>query len=199
MTDPDHLDTDARPLLLDEIMPTYDVRLARHAIADVPPGVAFDAACSLDLLRVRTPLLSAAFWVRGLPERLRGEEPELPPRMSLRGDEGPPGWVLLGERPGREISFGSVGRFWQSTIEWRPTTAEELPGFDEPGWGKIACSFVVAPHGARSSLVTYECRTVTTDAAARRRFLRYWRVVRPFVGHIMQATVDTVAADAAGS
>jgi hypothetical protein len=41
-------------------------------------------------------------------------------------------------------------------------------------------------------LLTYECRTTTTDADARRRFLRYWRLVRPFVGHIFRATVRTI-------
>jgi hypothetical protein len=47
-----------------------------------------------------------------------------------------------------------------------------------------------------STLLSYECRTLTTDPESRRRFLRYWWVIRPFVGHIMRATVTTIKADA---
>lgn len=64
--------------------------------------------------------------------------------------------------------------------------------FDEPGWGKIACSISALPYGAHRSLLTYECRVTTTDAESTRRFRRYWWAVRPFVGHVMRATVATI-------
>ena len=53
--------------------------------------------------------------------------------------------------------------------------------FAEPGWAKIACSVSVHPHGEGRSLLTYECRTTGTDAAAARGFKRYWRIVAPGV------------------
>jgi hypothetical protein len=74
--------------------------------------------------------------------------------------------------------------------------ASELAAFAEPGWGKIAASFVVAPYGEHATLLTYECRTVTTDPESRRRFLRYWSIVRPFVRHILRATLRTIRDDA---
>ena len=40
------------------------------------------------------------------------------------------------------------------------------------------------------------CRTVTTDPESRQRFLRYWWLVRPFVAHIMRASLRTIRADA---
>jgi hypothetical protein len=46
-------------------------------------------------------------------------------------------------------------------------------------------------------LLSYECRTATIDTRSRAAFARYWRVVRPFVAHIMRATVATVRDDAA--
>ena len=52
------------------------------------------------------------------------------------------------------------------------------------------------PYGAHRTLLTYECRTQTTDADSRQRFLRYWWLIRPFVAHIMRATVATIAAHA---
>jgi hypothetical protein len=52
------------------------------------------------------------------------------------------------------------------------------------------------PDGEHATSVSYECRTVTTDPESRRRFLRYWWVIRPFVGHIMRGTIKRVKADA---
>ena len=76
-------------------------------------------------------------------------------------------------------------------------TRADFAGFDEPGWGKIAANFTVTPYGRRT-LLTYECRTATTDSVARRRFRRYWWVVRPFVAHIMRATLRRIKTDAEG-
>lgn len=77
----------------------------------------------------------------------------------------------------------------QPTIEWRNIPAADFPGFDEPGWRKIAANFSILPHGPSASVLTYQCRTVTTDPHSPRRFLRYWRLIRPFVGHIMRVTL----------
>jgi hypothetical protein len=101
--------------------------------------------------------------------------------------------------PDREIVFGAVGVFWTPTIEWNLAVAPEtFAEFDEPGWGKIACNYSALRYGTHRTLLTYECRTRTTDDASRRRFNRYWWVIRPFVRHIMQATVETIASRAQG-
>ena len=64
------------------------------------------------------------------------------------------------------------------------------------GWGKIAANLAVTGYGEDATILTYECRTVTTDEESRRKFLRYWALVRPFVGHIFRATVRTIRDDA---
>ena len=151
-------------------------------------------------MTVHSPLLDAAFWVRGLPARVRGRE--VPPPATLRigdGDAAPlPGWVSLGVAAPHEIALGAVGRFWTPSIEWHPVPAEEFPGFTEPGWGRIAISFSLRDYGARRTLVTYECRTAVPDESSRRAFLRYWTIIRPFVGHIMRVTLQTLASDSVG-
>jgi hypothetical protein len=107
-----------------------------------------------------------------------------------------PGWLVHGERPDRELAFGAVGKFWQPSIEWRDVPAGSFASFDEPGWGKIAANFSVRAYGERATLLTYECRTVTTDPESRRKFLRYWRIGRPVIAHIFRATVHTIRANA---
>jgi hypothetical protein len=105
--------------------------------------------------------------------------------------------MLLGEETGRELVFGAVGVFWTPTIRWNTSVAPEgFAAFDEPGWGKIACNYTTLPYGNRHTLLTYECRTITTDPAAHARFDRYWWLIRPFVDHIMNATVHTIATHA---
>jgi Flavodoxin domain len=79
--------------------------IAEHAIVDADPSTSFDAARTLDLLTVRTPLLVASIWIRGLPARWVGRA--APPLPQLVATGGPPGWLVLGERPGREIAFGA--------------------------------------------------------------------------------------------
>lgn len=188
----------AAPLLLDRFVDTSDATIASHLIVSAPVGVTFDAARTLDLLEVQTPLLTASFWVRGLPAKILGRvEPAPAEKLTLEGDLGLPGWMVLDESPGREIVFGAVGVFWTPTIEWNLDVGPDgFAGFDEPGWGKIACSYSTLPYGEHRTLLTYECRTRTTDDDSRHRFNRYWWLIRPFVQHIMNATVRTIAAHA---
>jgi hypothetical protein len=183
-------------MLIESAMPACDVVIAEHVVVAADPTSTFGAARALDLLTVRTPLLAASMWIRALPARLFGKAPPPLPRLVIAEGVGLPGWLLLGERPGREITFGAVGKFWRLVIEWRAVPLTDFPTFAEPGWGKIAANFSVVPYGATSTLLSYECRTVTTDPESRRRFLRYWWLIRPFVGHIMRATLHQIKSDA---
>ncbi len=185
----------ATPLLIDGLMPTYVAGIAEHLIVQAEPERTFAAARELDFLGVHTPLLDTAMWMRGLPARLSGKPIGAPRRLVLAEGDALPGWSVLGEQPGRELAFGAVGRFWQPDIEWRDVAPVDFPAFDEPGWGKLVADFSVLPYGAAATLLTYECRTTTTDAESRRRFLRYWRLVRPFVAHIFRATLTTIRDD----
>jgi hypothetical protein len=183
-------------LELDRALPTFDVEITESMVVDADPASTYEGARGLDFLRVRTPLLAAAFWVRGFPARLARRPVRVPPRRVLGERDPLPGWPVLGETPGSEIAFGAVGKFWQGTIVWRDVARDEFAIFDEPGFGKIACDLRVRPCGPNRTLLTYECRTATTSADAQERFRRYWRLIRPFVGHIMRATLATIRRDA---
>ncbi|MGK2854023.1 MAG: hypothetical protein ACSLE3_07980 [Microbacteriaceae bacterium] len=188
-------------LLIESAMPTYDVKIAEHIIVAADPATTFAATRELDLLTVHSPLLDLSMWLRGLPARLsdRAGSPPPLPNLVIGEDMGLPGWTFLGEQRDREVAFGAVGRFWQPTIEWRDVALADFRDFDEPGWGKIAANFSVLPYGASATLLTYECRTVTTDPQSRQRFLRYWWLIRPFVGHIMRAALHQIDANAQAS
>jgi hypothetical protein len=182
-------------MIIDRQLPVYDVVVAEHLVVDADPVTTFTAARELDFLTVRAPLMDVAMWMRGLPDRLHRRL--VPPMAHLRLAQGVglPGWLSLGEHPGRELVFGAVGKFWQPTIEWRDVPEADFAAFDEPGWGKIACNFTVMPSGD-GTVLTYECRTATTDPVSRRRFARYWWLIRPFAAYIMRASLGTIAAEA---
>jgi len=188
--------SDTGSLIIDAVMPEFDVAIAEHIIVRADPSATFRAARGLDFLRVRSPLLDAAMWARGLPARVAHQAAPTPPRLVLAEGDELPGWVVLGEQPDRELAFGAVGKFWQPNIEWRDVDAAEFAAFADPGWGKIAANFSVLPCGEDATLLSYECRTHTTDAASRRQFARYWWLMRPFIAHIFRATVRTIRDDA---
>lgn len=179
--------TDTR-LLLDELAPDADAQTSITLMVHAPAETTYAAALDIDFAQMPAddPLMRWLFAIRGVPDRIARaingtEPPDVPPAQLRNLDGGPAEWIRLGERPGEELAFGAIGRFWRGEVRWRPTTADEFAAFTEPGWAKIACSISVQPHGERRSLLTYECRTTGTDAAASRGFARYWRVVRPGV------------------
>jgi hypothetical protein len=183
-------------MILDEQLPAFDVAIAAHLVVDALPASTWRATRELDFMSVHSPLMDASMWVRGVPGRLRGHQPPPPAELRLAEGGGLPGWLLLGEREGAEIAFGAVGVFWQPSIRWHDVERADFAGFAEPGYGKIGCNFTVRDYGAGRSLLSYECRVAITDAASRRKFARYWWVIRPFVAHIMRATLATIAAQA---
>jgi hypothetical protein len=183
--------------LIDERLPVYDVVLTEHLVVEAPPDVVFRTAKEFDFLTVRAPLVTALMTARTLPARLLGRPVETPAELRVATDpDALPGWVPLGEVPGREVAFGAVGKFWKADIEWLDVPADQFADFDQPGWGKIACHLLVRADGLGRSVLTYECRTGTTDAVARDQMARYWWLIRPFVGYILRAVLRTIRADA---
>ena len=200
-----------REMLIDQALSRFDFTRVEHVVVDADLETTYAAVRRLDFMKVHSPLMDAAMWVRGMPDKVaraagrRTEPPQDLPSLTfdgmLVGEPKLPGWLSLGEDPPREIAFGAIGKFWQLDISWLepvPATPDEFATFDEPGWGKIAANFSVRPYGDERSLLSYEARTGMTDAVSRTKFARYWTIVSPFVGVIMRATLRSVKADAEG-
>jgi hypothetical protein len=182
--------------LIERFLPTYDIVITERVVVEADAELTFRAARELDFLTVHSPLIAASMFLRGLPAKLRGHTSHAPPELRFAdGSECLPGWLFLGEVPGRETAFGAVGKFWKADIEWRDVPVGQFADFHEPGWGKIACHFLVHPAGPGRAILAYECRTATTDPSARRMMLRYWWLIRPFVRHIVRATLRTICSN----
>jgi len=186
-------------MLIDHYLPRYDATEVQQIEVDAPPAVTYDAIGRADL---RDPVISALFALRELPDRLSRRLHRAPPRPPLdrftfADMESPEmGFMLLAEQPKREFTVGSVGRFWKKDYGWRRIEAKDFADFSEPGYAKLAVGFSVRPSGLGGSTLRYEARTGTTDEEARKRFRRYWRLIRPGVAIVMRRSLRRIKAEA---
>jgi len=186
-------------MLIDHSLPRYDVTEVQEIEVDALPAVTYHAIRRADL---RDPLISALFALRELPDRLsrrlHGAPPKPPlERFTFADMESPDmGFMLLAERPRHEFTVGSVGRFWKKDYGWRRIEAKDFADFSEPGYAKLAVGFSVRPSGFGGSTLRYEARTGTTDEEARKRFRRYWRLIRPGVAIVMRRSLRRIKAEA---
>jgi hypothetical protein len=171
--------------LLDACLPRWDVRDRHEATVRADRERAWAALRALDLER---PLLvRALFFLRTLPERLRGR---VAPRRARPFLESAleAGWRILGEEEGRELVLGAVTKPWEPVVRFRGLSRDEFVAFEEPGWAKIAWSIEAfdaastnaagGSAGARAR-VAIETRVSTTDPESRRKFRRYWAIFSP--------------------
>ncbi|MCP4005792.1 MAG: hypothetical protein GY725_16500 [bacterium] len=157
-------------MLIDRFVPEADFSEFHSTHVGATPEAALEATRDLDLSRSFT--VRALFRLRGLPAQA----------LRINGLVGM-GFVLLDEEPGREVVLGLLAQPWNLGSGPRPFKAHEFEDFHEPYFTKIAWNFRTEPEGTGARLST-ETRVACTDAASRRRFGYYWRVIRPFSGWI---------------
>jgi len=164
--------------LLDDLLPDYDAR-SRHTIwVAAQSASVYEAARGADLgqpllvrslmgLRVAPSWIAAVFW---------GRRPEVNPRSGRRS-VGAVGFTLVGEVPGEEFVLGIMGRFWTPTGGVVAASADRFRQMPPAGLAQAVWNFRVAPSGGGTDLST-ETRVRCGDAATRRQFMRYWRIIR---------------------
>jgi hypothetical protein len=158
---------------LDDFLPAYEF-VERHSLAiDAPRGaidVAFRAVSISDI-----PVARALWFVRRLG-RPSGDLTKPFVSSELPG-------IVLEDVPGEGVVLGLTGQFWRIRGGYRdptrPRTPDEFVAYARPDMCKAVVDFRVG----ESSLST-ETRVHVADPAARRKFRRYWLVIRPFSGLI---------------
>ena len=182
---------DADPLL-DRFMPVYDV-VERHRIeVAAPPEITFAAACEQDLMA--TPVARSIFKAR---EVVLGSEPDSAshPRGLLAMTKSI-GWGVLAEVPGREIVMGAVTQPWFANVVFRALPPDAFLAFEDPDYVKIVWTLRADPAGVNGSMFRTETRVMTTDAAARAKFRRYWSFFSPGIILIRRASLGPLKREA---
>jgi hypothetical protein len=163
--------------LLDRFIPAPEVFEHHHIAIDAPAEVVLDAAKAMRMLD--SPLVRGVFRAR---ELVLGGEPDTRVHPEALFDQMQSiGWVVLAERPGRELVMGAATIPWHANPVFRSVPAGEFEAFREPGYVKIAWSLRAEPAGDYRSVFHTETRVSTTDSQAREQFRRYWSFVAPGV------------------
>jgi hypothetical protein len=107
------------------------------------------------------------------------------------------GFVPLLERH-EGVVLGHIGQHWRPSGGERPAFDgwSGFTSFDRPGFCRVAVSLEARPEEDGVRLTT-ETRVAATDDESRRRFRRYWAVVRPFSGLIRRGWLRAAARQAA--
>lgn len=173
---------------LDEIVPVYHFSEFHETLLAAPVervSLAVRAVTAREIRFFRT-----LTWIRSPRLCGAGGESILNPAaedpildVALRS-----GFLLLHESPAGEIVFGTV-------VCCRPSPARDAPTFvalDGPGYAKAVMNFRWEPVDAARTRLTTETRVLATDAAARRRFAVYWRLIYPGSALIRRMWLEAV-------
>lgn len=180
--------------VLDPFIPEPEV-VEHHQIAiNAPADVVIASAKQLELLK--SPVIRAIFRARELA--LGGAPDSRPHPATLMEQMQSIGWVVLSERAGREIAFGSVTQPWEATPVFRSIPPDQFRDFSEPGFVKIAWTLRADPVDHQHSVFHTETRVCTTDEGARERFRKYWSFVAPGVELIRLAMLRPLKRAAEG-
>jgi hypothetical protein len=191
-------------MLLDEVLPEFDVRASYDTQVIASPERVYASAWTADF--DHWGLMRALLVLRGLPGLLAAPR-ETWRRVRAQGgrrrvrleDVLASGFTLLGERPGEELVLGTVGRFWLARGELRPVSPESFREVSVSGTAKAAWNFAVHPATGGRTVLTTETRVLCADHATRRRFRTYWSVIGPFSGLIRREMLAAIRDSAEGA
>ena len=179
-------------LLLDRLMPAYEVVERHHIRVAAPAETTFVAACETSLLS--SPVSRAIFRAR---EVLLGSTPDTDVRPSgVLALTKSIGWGVLAEVPGREVVMGAVTQPWLANVTFRPLPPDDFAAFNEPGFVKIVWTLRADPIGTAESVFRTETRVIATDTWARRKFRRYWSLLSPGIIIIRAVMLQPVKREA---
>ena len=157
--------------LLDRFIPAFDVRERHQVTVAAPAALVYQVARGFSLQSI--PMVRAIFAMRS---RLMGAHgPMTWQPAGIVAETQAMGWGPLEEVPGRSYAAGAVCKPWRADVEFRPIAADRFAAFAEPDLVKIAWTLEVEPLDPNRTRLVTETRAQATDAAARARFLRYWR------------------------
>ena len=195
-------------MLLDELMPRYDVAERHRTIVRAAPETVYAALRTAEL--AGGPVTAALLALRALPAaalaiarspggalaELRARRAGRARRRARLRDLERQGFRIVAERAPEELVLGIRGRFWTPRGgicgEVSAETFGVGPDVDEAlaGW-----SFTVRPLGDGTCELATETR-VWCGIAARRKFRAYWLVVRPGSGLIRRAMLRAIRREA---
>lgn len=194
-------------MLLDELMPQYDVVERHRIIVHASPAVVFRAIREANLSG--GPITRALLAIRAIPAAIvsllkspRAARAQYRDHTSTRGrvvrlrDFERAGFKVVAERAPEEMVIGLLGRFWTPRGGLcADVTAETFRNGPPEGQALAGWNFTVVSSSDRCSELCTETR-VRCAMDARWKFRLYWLVVRPGSGLIRRAMLNAIRREA---
>lgn len=168
-----------------------DFQFAEEHSCHVPASAqrVLDAAAQPEV--VDDPVARGLIALRELPSRL-ATRLGMASALRQRAAFGLADFTPLGRDGDRELAFGLAGRFWRADyglVALRDARA--FAALDATGLAKLVLNFTAECEGEGVRLTT-RTRICCGDAAARRRFMAYWALIRPASGLIRRRLLRRV-------
>jgi hypothetical protein len=184
---------------LDDVVPAADHVTSQSRVIDAPRSVVWEELHRLQLTSMPVSLLLSG--VRALPVLLSGKGRRRGGSDRAFLDVVP--IPVLSSEPPSAVVFGGLLQAWRLFGGKKPPAldAAGVRDWSAPGWVKVGMEFRLTP-ALGGTRLSCETRVVATDPGTRRRFARYWLVVRPGSSAIRWELLTAVAMraeDRAGS
>ena len=190
-------------MLLNELMPVYDVVERHRTLVSAAPRVVFRAIREADLsggpltrlLLAARAIPAAAIAFARSPRAARAEwrtRRSEPARGMRLADFERAGFRIVAEREPEELLIGLLGKFWTARGGLcHDVTAADFAAGPPAGYALAGWSFSVAPGPDDRSELRTETR-VWCAPDARAKFRAYWLLVRPGSGLIRRAMLRAI-------
>jgi hypothetical protein len=175
--------------LLDELLPEFEFSERHEKEIAAPPERVREVVLGLKVadLRFTRPLL----FLRLLPRLLTGKPRALDADRPVTEFLDEYGFIRLADTE-RELVLGIADQFWRpSTDPVQLADRDAFLRFAEPGYAKAVFNFVFQPAGDGTLVIT-ETRIHALDDEARRKFGRYWLLIRGGSGLIRRDILATM-------
>ena len=177
-------------MLLNEFLPTYDACEYHDTMVGAPVARVYPALRMADF--GASSIIRGLFLLRGLSMLLQqNASPQQHRQLTLDGFLRS-GFVLLGERQEQELLLGLVGRFWTLRGGILHVPPGQFPDFAASGYAKAVWNFSLVPDTTGRVRLATETRVLCTDEVSRKRFRRYWTMIRPWSGLIRREMLRTI-------
>lgn len=172
-------------MLIDKYLKDYHYT-ERHSV-NISAPVEQIAAELENLDMSRSKIIRFLFWLRGMPQK-----------MLTKNGLTSGGFIELERIQNDEIVIGLIGQFWKPNGNLQRFAPEEFVHFNQPKFLKGVWNFKIIPRQSHCELTT-ETRVYCTDEKSRKRFAKYWFIVKPFSGLIRMEILRSIKKSAEAS
>lgn len=159
--------------LLDDFLPAWQFAEFHEIRVQAPPERVWEAIQNVTAGEIQ--LFQTLTWIRS-PRRRDISILNAPEEMPILKVATSTTFLELAEEPNREIVVGTIVVAPHGRPRLSPA---EFAALDQPGFAKAAMNFRIVDERGGWTRLTTETRVFATDAAARRSFAAYWRVIYP--------------------